>query len=381
MTILNNEQKDIKKLVRDIVEKNIAPRAAEYDKSKKFPWDNIRDMGQLGIMGMPVEEEYEGAGLDTLSYIIALEEVAKGCASTGIILAVHTSAATMPIVNFGTQQQKEKYVPDLASGRKVGAFAITEPDAGSDAKALTTTALATGDGYILNGTKCFITNGGAAETFIVFASTDKSKDIAGISAFIVEKNSPGFSIGKEEDKMGICASSTVQIILEDCLIPKENLLGKEGEGFKIAMETLDGGRISVAAQAIGIAQAAFDAAVKYSKERIQFDKPIAQQQAMGFMLADMAITIEAARNLIYHAAMLKDAAKPFSKEAAMAKVFASDTAVKVTCDAIQVLGGYGYSREYPVERMMRDAKVTQIYEGTNQIQRIVIARHILKGSN
>lgn len=378
MGLLNDEQLDIQKLVRDLAQKEIAPRAAAYDQSEEFPWDNIRKMAGMGLMGLPVPEEYGGAGTDTLSYILALEEISKACAATGVIAAVHTSVGIGPILQFGTEEQKQKYIPALASGEKIGAFVLTEPNAGSDASQLMTTAKLDGDHFVLNGTKCFITNGQAAETFNVFATIDKSKGVKGITAFIVEKGTPGFSIGKKEEKMGIRASSTTEVILENCRVPKENMLGKEGEGFKIAMAMLDTGRIGIAAQALGIAQAAYEEAVKYAKVREQFGKPIAAFQGISFMLADMAIQIEAARRLVYNAAMLKDAGESFGKEAAIAKTFASDTAVKVALDAIQVMGGYGYSREYPVERLLRDAKITQIYEGTNQIQRIVIANHILK---
>ncbi|WP_144353175.1 acyl-CoA dehydrogenase [Sporomusa termitida] len=378
MLVLNNEQADIQKLVREFAQKEIAPRAAAYDHSEEFPWDNIKKMAAIGLMGLPIPEQYEGMETDAVSYIIAIEEISKACAATGVILAVHTSVGTLPIYYFGTEAQKQKYIPDLASGRKIGAFALTEPNAGSDASKVATTATLEGDHYVLNGTKCFITNGAAAETFIVLASIDRSKGTKGITAFIVEKATPGFSVGKKEEKMGIRASSTTEIILDNCRIPQENLLGKEGEGFKIAMTALDSGRIGIGAQALGIAEAAYQEAVKYAKTREQFGKPIASFQAISFMLADMAIQIEAARLLVYNAAALKDAGRPFGKEAAIAKTFASDTAVKVALDAIQVLGGYGYSREYPVERLLRDAKITQIYEGTNQIQRIVIAGHILK---
>lgn len=378
MTLFTSEQEGIQKLVQEFAQKEIAPRAAAYDHSEEFPWDNLKKMAELGLMGLPIPEEYDGMGTDTVSYIIAIEEISKACAATGVILAVHTSVGTLPIYYFGTEAQKQKYIPKLASGEKIGAFALTEANAGSDASKVATTATLQGDHYIINGTKTFITNGAAAEVFLVLATTDKSKGVKGITAFIVEKDTPGFSIGKKEEKMGIRASSTTEIILDNCRIPKENLLGKEGEGFKIAMTALDSGRIGIGAQALGIAEAAFQEAVKYAKTREQFGKPIAAFQAISFMLADMAIQIEAARHLVYNAAKLKDAGLPFGKEAAIAKTFASDTAVKVALDAIQVLGGYGYSREYPVERLLRDAKITQIYEGTNQIQRVVIAGHILK---
>ncbi|WP_312338718.1 acyl-CoA dehydrogenase [Anaerospora hongkongensis] len=378
MALLTDDQQDLQKMVQEFVKKEIAPNAAHYDHTEEFPWDSIQKMAALGLMGIPIPEAYEGTELDTVSYMLTIEEISKACAATGAILAVHTSAGTMPILLFGTEAQKLKYIPSLANGEKLGAFALTEPGAGSDASRVTTTAVLDGDDYVLNGTKCFITNGGAAETYVVFASTDRTKGVKGITGFIVEKGTPGFVIGKKEEKMGIRASSTTELIFENCRIPKENLLGKIGEGFKIAMVVLDGARIGIGAQAVGIAQGAYEEALQYAKVREQFGKPIAAQQAVSFMLADMAIEIEAARQLVYHAAALKDAGRPYGKEAAMAKTFASDVAVKVALDAVQIMGGYGYSREYPVERMLRDAKITQIYEGTNQIQRVVIAGHILR---
>jgi len=378
MALLTDDQQDLQKMVQEFVKKEIAPKAAHYDHTEEFPWDSIQKMAALGLMGIPIPEAYEGTELDTVSYMLTIEEISKACAATGAILAVHTSAGTMPILLFGTEAQKKKYIPPLTTGEKVGAFALTEPGAGSDASRVTTTAVLDGDDYVLNGTKCFITNGGAAETYVVFASTDRTKGVKGITGFIVEKGTPGFVIGKKEEKMGIRASSTTELIFENCRIPKENLLGKIGEGFKIAMVVLDGARIGIGAQAVGIAQGAYEEALQYAKVREQFGKPIAAQQAVSFMLADMAIEIEAARQLVYHAAALKDAGRPYGKEAAMAKTFASDVAVKVALDAVQIMGGYGYSREYPVERMLRDAKITQIYEGTNQIQRVVIAGHILR---
>ncbi len=378
MSLLTNEQDDLRRLVNDFAKQKIAPQAAVYDRTGEFPWENIKQMAELGLMGLPIPEEYNGGGTDAVSYIVAIEEISKACAATGAIMAVHTSAGIMPILLYGTPEQKKKYIPDLAAGKKIAAFALTEPGAGSDASQVMTTAVLDGDEYVLNGTKCFITNGITANTYCVFATTDKSKGLKGITGFIVEKGTPGFSFGKKEDKMGIRASSTSELIFQNCRIPIGNLLGKIGEGFKIAMIVLDGARIGIGAQAVGIAQSAYDQAREYSKARVQFGKPIAALQAVGFMLADMAIQIEAARQLVYHAAELKDAGLPFGKEAAMAKTFASDTAVKFALDAVQIMGGYGYSREYPVERILRDAKITQIYEGTNQIQRVVIARHILK---
>lgn len=378
MSILNDEQLSIQKMVREFAKKEIAPKAAQYDHTEEFPWDNIKQLADMGLMGVPVQEKYEGAGLDAVSYMIVIEEISKACASTGAIVAVHTSAGSVPFELFGTEEQKQKYLPDLASGRKVGAFALTEPNAGSDAGRVATTAILDGDEYVLNGSKCFITNGGPAETYLVFATVDKTKGLKGITGFIVEKGTPGFSIGKKEEKLGIRASATSELVFENCRIPKENLFGKLGEGFKIAMVTLDGARIGIGAQAVGIAQGAYEEALQYSKVREQFGKPISANQAVSFKLADMAIQIEAARQLVYHAASLKDAGLAYGKEAAMAKTFASDTAVQVTLEAVQIMGGYGYSREYPVERMLRDSKITQIYEGTNEIQRVVIAGHILR---
>lgn len=377
MTMLTEEQASLQKVIRDFAQQEIAPKAAYYDEAEEFPWENLHKMAELGLLGMPVAEEFGGAGTDTVSYIAAIEEISKACASTGAIMAVHTSTGIMPIYMFGTEEQKQKYVPDLATGKKIGAFALTEAGAGSDAAQVATTAVLDGDEWVLNGSKCFITNGGEAEVYTILASTDKTKGTKGITAFIVEKDTPGFTFGKKEHKLGIRASATRELIFQDCRIPKENMLGKEGEGFKMAMQVISGARIGISAQAVGIAQAAYEAALEYSKVRVQFGKPIAKQQSIAFMLADMAIQIEAARQLVYHAAQMKDAGQPFDKEAAMAKTFSSDIAVQVALDAIQILGGYGYTREYPVERLLRDAKITQIYEGTNQIQRVVISRSIL----
>lgn len=377
MALLTEDQLSLQQLVRDFAKKEIAPRAAQYDHSEEFPWENVKGLAALGLMGMPVPEQYGGAGLDNLSYTLAVEEVSKACAATGAILSVHTSAGILPILLFGTEEQKSRLIPDLAEGKKIGAFALTEANAGSDAGAVGTTATLDGDSYVINGNKCFISNAGPAETYCVFAKTTPGKGVKGITGFIVEKGTPGFSIGKKEEKMGIRASATAELIFDQCRIPRENILGQEGEGFKIAMVVLDSARIGIGAQAVGIAQAAYEAALAYAKVREQFGKPIAANQAIGFMLADMAIQIEAARQLVHYAARLKDAGMPFGKEAAMCKTFASDMSVQVALDAIQIMGGYGYSREYPVERLLRDAKITQIYEGTNQIQRVVIAGHIL----
>lgn len=375
--LLNEDQLAIKKIISDIAEKIIAPKAAYYDETEEFPWENIRKLSESGFMGMSVPESLSGSEMDMVSQVVALEEISKACAATGAIVAVHNSAGILPILWKGTEEQKKKYLPALATGRFIGAFALTEPGAGSDAAQAATTAVLDGDAYVLNGTKCFISNGGVADVFVVFASKDKSKGVKGLSAFIVEKGTAGFTIGKHEKKMGIRASSTVELHFDDCRIPLSNQLGNDGEGFKIAMMTLDTARIGIAAQAVGIAEAAYERALAYSKVREQFGKPISANQAIQFMLVDMAIQIEAARQLTYHAASLKDAELSFGKEAAMAKTFASDISVQVALDAIQIMGGYGYSREYPVERLLRDAKITQIYEGTNQIQRVVIGRQIL----
>ncbi|SDF32186.1 acyl-CoA dehydrogenase [Sporolituus thermophilus] len=375
---LTPEQEDIRKMVREFAEKVIAPSAAERDEKEIFPREIFDEMGKLGIMGLPYPEKYGGAGSDFVAYAIAVEEISRVCASTGIGLSVHVSLCSWPIYKYGTEEQKQKFLRPLAEGVKLGAFGLTEPNAGTDAAAGSTTAVRDGDYYILNGTKVFNTNGGEAEIEVIFAATDKAAGPKGMSAFIVEKGTPGLSFGKKEIKMGIRSSVQREVILDNCRVPAANLLGKEGEGFKIAMTTLDGGRIGVAAQSVGIAQAALEAAIKYSKERVQFGKPIANNQAISFMLADMATKVEAARLLTYRAAYNKSNNLPYAKEAAMAKMFASDAAMAVTTDAVQIFGGYGYSREYPVERFMRDAKITQIYEGTNQAQRMVIAGNILR---
>lgn len=375
---LNKEQEEIRKMVREFAKKAIEPTAAERDEKELFSREIFDQLGELGILGLPYPEEYGGSGSDFLSYAIAVEEISKVCASTGIGLSVHVSLCSWQIFKYGTEEQKQKYLRPLAEGKKLGAFSLTEPNAGTDAASQQTVAVREGDHYVLNGSKIFTTNGGEAEIYSVFAMTDKSKGVKGISAFIVEKGTPGFSFGKKEVKMGIRSSVQREVIMENCRVPVANLLGKEGDGFKIAMSTLDGGRIGVAAQALGIAQGALEHAIKYSKERVQFGKPIASNQAIAFMLADMATKVEAARFLVYRAAYNKSNHLPYSKEAAMAKLFATDTAMSVTTDAVQIFGGYGYSREYPVERLMRDAKITQIYEGTNQVQRIVISGAILR---
>ena len=375
---LTEEHESIKKLVREYAEKYLAPTAAERDEKELFSREIFDQMGELGIMGLPYPEAYGGAGSDFVSYAVAVEEISRACASTGIGLSVHTSLCSWPIFEYGTEEQKQKYLRPLAEGTKLGAFGLTEPNAGTDAAAGSTTAVKDGDSYIINGSKVFNTNGGEAEIEVVFAATDKAAGLKGLSAFIVEKGTPGFTYGKKEVKMGIRASVQRELIFENCRIPAANLLGKEGQGFKIAMTTLDGGRIGVAAQSVGIGQAALEHAIKYSKERVQFGKPIASNQAISFMLANMATQVEAARLLTYRAAYNKSNHLPYSKEAAMAKKFASDTAMSVSTDAVQIFGGYGFSREYPVERLMRDAKITQIYEGTNQAMQMVIAGSLLR---
>ena len=374
---LSPEHLLIRKMMAEFTENEVKPIAAETDAKTLYPRENIEKLFDLGVMGMCIPKEYGGQGADPLASAICIEELSKQCASTGDIVATHNGLCCDPILTHGTEEQKAKYLPMLSTGHKVGAFALTEPNAGSDASKGQTEAKLDGDHYVLNGSKIFITNGSEAETYVIFAMTDKSAGVHGISAFIVEKGMPGFRFGKIEDKMGGHTSLTAELIFEDCEVPKENLLGKEGEGFKIAMQTLDGGRIGVAAQALGIAQGALDAAVKYSKEREQFGRSICKFQALSFKMADMAMKIEAARLLVYRAANLKNEGKPYSAAAAMAKCFASDVAMEVTTDAVQIFGGYGYTVDYPAERYMRNAKITQIYEGTNEVQRMVISRDLL----
>jgi len=375
---LNEEQKMLADMVRDFAQEKIAPRAAEYDKTCNFPTENLKEMAALGLMGVTLPTEYEGAGMDTLSYCIALEEISKACASTGVIMAVHNSLIGNILLNFGSEEQKKKYLIPAAKGEILGAYALTEPNVGSDAAHLETTVKKDGDFYILDGIKNFITNSVAADIFIVYATMDKSLGSKGICCFVVERNTPGFTIGKKEEMMGVRASGTCQLIFEGCRIPKENLIGQEYEGFKCAMSALDIGRLGIAAQSVGIAQAAYEAALKYSQERKQFGQPICNFQMIQSMLVQMATEIEAARLMIYKTAWLKDAGQPFSKEASMAKFFAADVAVKTTINAVQVHGGYGYTKEYSLERHLRDAKVTQIYEGSSEIQKLVIAKHLLR---
>ncbi|GLY08988.1 acyl-CoA dehydrogenase [Pseudobacillus badius] len=373
----SEEQQMMRKMVRDFAESEIAPFVERMEKGE-FPRELIAKMAELGLMGITVPEQYGGSEMDFPSYIIAINELSKVSATIGVILSVHTSVGTNPILYFGTEEQKRKYVPKLASGEYLGAFCLTEPGAGSDAANLKTKAVKQGDYYTINGSKVFITNGGEADTYIVFASTNPTAGSKGVSAFIVEKDTPGLMIGKDEHKMGLYGSRTVQLTFEDMKVPQDQLLGKEGEGFKIAMANLDVGRIGIAAQALGIAEAALEAAAQYAKERKQFGKPIAAQQGLAFKLADMATSVEAAKLLVYRAADLRAKGLPCGKEASMAKLYASKAAVEVAIEAVQVHGGYGYTKEYAVERFFRDAKVTEIYEGTSEIQRMVISKQLIK---
>ena len=373
---LTKEQLLVRKMVREFAENEVKPLAAEIDEEERFPMETVEKMAKLGMMGIYFPKEYGGAGGDVLSYAITVEELAKVCGTTAVIVSAHTSLCCAPIFENGTEEQKKKYLPDLCSGRKIGAFGLTEPNAGTDASGQQTTAVLDGDHYVLNGSKCFITNGSVADVFVVFAMTDPKMGNRGISAFIVEKGFKGFSQGKHEKKMGIRGSSTCDLIFEDCIVPKENLLGKEGAGFKIAMATLDGGRIGIAAQALGIGEGAILEAIKYTSERVQFKKRISSFQNTQFQLADMHTRMQAAQFLVYNAALKKQAHERCSMEAAMAKLFAAEAASDVTRRAVQLFGGYGYTREYPVERMMRDAKITEIYEGTSEVQRMVIAANL-----
>ena len=375
---LTREQELVKQMVREFALNEVKPIAAEIDETERFPMENVEKMAKLGMLGIPFSKEYGGAGGDTLSYIIAVEELSKVCATTGVIVSAHTSLCASLIEQFGTKQQKERYLPELATGRKLGAFGLTEPGAGTDAAGQQTVAILDGDNYILNGSKIFITNGGVADIFVIFAMTDKSKGTKGISAFIVEKNFEGFSVGKKEDKLGIRGSSTTELVMSNCIVPKENLVGQEGKGFGIAMKTLDGGRIGIASQALGIAEGAFEEAVNYMKERKQFGRPLSAFQGLQWMIAEMDTKIEAARHLVYKAAWLKDNKLPYSVDAARAKLYAAEVAMDVTTKAVQIFGGYGYTKEYPVERMMRDAKITEIYEGTSEVQKMVISGSALR---
>jgi len=375
---LSDEHKMIKKMVREFAVNELEPRAKEIDETAEFPWDTVKKMAELGLMGMPFSEEWGGGGSDTLGYSIGVEEVSRVCAATGITMAAHTSLGVAPIYQFASQEQKKKYLPDIASGRKLAAFGLTEPGAGSDAGATETTAVRDGDYYIVNGTKCFITNGSTAETFVITASTDKEAGTHGITALILEKGMPGFKPGKKENKMGVRGSDTSELIFENVKVPVENRLGEEGEGFKIFLATLDGGRISIGAMALGIAQAALDLSVQYARERKQFGRTICKFGAIREMLADMATEVEASRLLVYDVSMAKDRGENIIKEAAMAKLFASETAMRATRTAIQIHGGYGYMKDYGVERLFRDAKITVIGEGTSEIQRLVIGRELTK---
>lgn len=372
------EQEMMRKMVRDFAHEQIAPMVEEMEETDRFPKEIIKQMGELGLLGIPISEEYGGSDMDFTSYIIAIHELSKVSATVGVILSVHTSVGTNPILYFGTEEQKQKYVPKLATGEYLGAFAITEPGAGSDAASIRTSAVKDGDHYVINGSKIFITNAGEADTYIVSAKTDPSAGVKGISVFIVEKDTPGFTVGKKEHKMGLHGSNTCELIFEDVRVPVSNLLGEEGEGFKILMSNLDVGRIGIAAQSLGIAEAALESAIGYAKERQQFGKPIGMQQGLGFKLADMATKVEAAKLLVYRAAALRQQGLPCGQEASMAKLFASRAAMEVATEAIQVFGGYGYTKDYPVERYFRDAKICEIYEGTSEIQRIVISKHLLR---
>jgi len=375
---LTKEQEFVRQMVSEFTINEVEPIAADIDVTERFPTENVEKMAKYHMMGIPFATKYGGAGGDYLSYAICVEELSKACATTGVIVSAHTSLCAGPIDAFGTEEQKMKYLVPLAKGEKLGAFGLTEPNAGTDASGQQTTAVLDGDHYVLNGSKLFITNGGYADIFVVAAMTDKTKGTRGISCFIVEKEFPGFSIGKHEDKMGIRASSTTELIFENCIVPKENLLGKEGKGFGIAMKTLDGGRIGIASQALGIAEGALEETRKYMKERKQFGKPLTAFQGLQWMMADLDVKVECAKLLVYKAAFNKSNGLPYSVEAARAKLFAAETAMEVTTKAVQIFGGYGYTKEYPIERMMRDAKITEIYEGTSQVQKMVIAANLLK---
>ena len=375
---LSKEHQMLRTLFRDFAENEVKPLAEELDEQERFPVETVEKLKRYGFLGIPFPKEYGGQGCDTLAYVLCVEELSKACATTGVIVSAHTSLGSDPIKKFGTEEQKQKYLVPLAKVEHIGAFGLTEAGAGTDASGQQTKAVLEGDHYVLNGTKIFITNAGYADTYIIFAMTDKSKGNHGISAFIVEKDFPGFFVGKKELKMGIRGSATAELIMENCIVPKENLLGKEGQGFKIAMATLDGGRIGIAAQALGIAEGAFNETVAYVKERKQFGRPLSKFQNTQFVLADLKARIDAAQLLVYRAALAKDTMDRFSVESATAKLVAAETAMEVTTKCVQLMGGYGYTREYPVERMMRDAKITEIYEGTSEVQRMVISGAVLK---
>ena len=377
---LTEEQKMIQALARDFAEKEVRPIAEEIDREARFPRETVRRMGELGLMGIAVPEAWGGGGGDTVAYAVALEEVSRACASHGVIMTVNNSLYCEPVARYGTDEQKARFLTPFASGQKIGCFSLTEPEAGSDATNQSTLARREGDAYLLDGRKIFVSNGREADAALVFAQTDRTKGPRGISAFLVEKGTPGFTLVKTEEKLGIRASDTAEFLFEGCRVPASSRLGEEGQGFRIAMTTIDGGRIGIGAQAVGIAVAAYEASVAYARERKSFGVPIGQHQMVQWMLADMATGIEAARLLTLRAACLKDRGEPFGPEAAMAKLFASETAMRVATDAVQVHGGYGFIKEYQVERHFRDAKITQIYEGTSQIQKVVIARHLLSGA-
>lgn len=376
--LLTEEQKMLKEMVSKFAKTKIAPEASENERNHRFPSEIIREAGELGLMGIAYPQEYGGAGMDFVSYFLAIEEISRWCASTGVIISAHSSLVCDPIYRFGTEEQKRKYLPDLLSGKKIGSFSLTEAQAGSDAGNTKTTAIKDGKKWILNGSKLFATNGAEADIFVLIASTDPGKKTKGVSAFIVEKDMPGYKIGKIERKLGIRSSSTAEIILENVEVPEENLLGELNQGFKVAMVTLDGGRLGIAAQALGIARACLEDSIKYSKERIQFDQPIANFQALQWMMADMWMEYNAAWLLTWRASVLKDKGLPYTVEAAMAKLKASEVAMDAARKAIQIHGGYGYTEDFNVERYYRDAKITEIYEGTSEIQRLIIARHLLK---
>lgn len=375
---LTKEQEYLVQMVREFAQNEVKPIAAEIDETERFPKETVEKMAKYNMMGIPIKKEYGGAGGDNLSYIMAVEELSKVCATTGVILSAHTSLCESLINEFGTEEQKQKYLIPLAKGEKLGAFGLTEPNAGTDASGQQSAAVLEGDHYVLNGSKIFITNGGVADTFVIFAMTDRSKGTKGISGFIIEKGFKGFSIGKIENKMGIRASSTAELIFQDCIVPKENLIGPLGKGFNIAMHTLDGGRIGIAAQALGIAEGALEEAKNYIKERKQFGRSLSKFQGLQWYYADLDVEIEAARYLVYKAAWDKDNGIPYTVDAARAKLKAANVAMEVTTKAVQMFGGYGYTKDYPVERMMRDAKITEIYEGTSEVQKMVIAGRSLR---
>ncbi len=374
---LTEEQKMIQAMVRDFAREEVMPGAADRDQTKAFPRDILEQMGELGLMGMNVPAEYNGAGVDTVSYSLAMQEIAYACASTAVVMSVHNSVACGPIYLFGSDYLKETYLKPLAAGKMIGSFALTEPGAGSDPGSQKTKAVLDGDHYVINGTKLFITSGKNCDITVVTAYTDAGRKHKGISAFVVEKGTPGFSVGKEEEKMGLRASDTVELVFEDCRVPRENLLGQEGSGFMIAMASLDGGRIGIASQSVGVAQACLDAATNYARERVQFGRPISQFQGLRWMIADMATRIEAARLLTFNAAAMRDRGEDFGTAASMAKLYASETANWAAYQALQIHGGYGYIKEFPVERYYRDARVFTIYEGTSEIQRKVIANGVI----